>query len=77
MNLNNFEIKYNCYIDLYDNSNISYFLDIGFNKTKELKLNNNFFKDLLNIFGANKYIIRHIGDYILRIQLIKTVETLY
>lgn len=76
MNLNNFEVKYNCYIDLYDNSSISYFLDIGFDKTKDLKLNNNFFKNLLNIFGANEYIIREIGDYILRIQLIKTVETI-
>lgn len=76
MNLNNFEVKYNCYIDLYDNSSISYFLDIGFDKTKDLKLNNNFFKNLLNIFGANEYIIREIGNYILRIQLIKTVETI-
>lgn len=76
MNINEFEIKNNCYIEVYDNSNSSYFLNIGFDKTEYLLLNNTFFNKLLDIFGAKEFIIREIGDYILTIQLLKTVETI-
>lgn len=76
MNLNNFEVKYNCYIEFYDNNKSFYYLTIGFDKTTEREITNTFFNDLLNIFGANKYIIKAIGNDIISIQLLKTVETI-